>query len=226
MARKAPGINTGSMADISFLLLTFFLLTSSINTEQGIPRRLPPPKDENAKDIKADINKRNVLNVLVNFNDALWVNGEELNISQLKEKAKEFLENPANQANLPEKEIKEIDNIGEFAVSKGVISLTNDQSTSYEMYVQVQNELEKAVNELRDKVSVSYFGKKYDALDTALRKSVQKAIPMNISEAPPIDYSKAESLWHVLEKAKKRKFRKSIPAPCPILSSCSCFSSW
>ena len=192
MARKAPGINTGSMADISFLLLTFFLLTSSINTEQGIPRRLPPPKDENAKDIKADINKRNVLNVLVNFNDALWVNGEELNISQLKEKAKDFLENPANQANLPEKEIKEIDNIGEFAVSKGVISLTNDQSTSYEMYVQVQNELEKAVNELRDKVSVSYFGKKYDALDTALRKSVQKAIPMNISEAPPIDYSKAE----------------------------------
>ena len=180
------------MADISFLLLTFFLLTSSINTEQGIPRRLPPPKDENAKDIKADINKRNVLNVLVNFNDALWVNGEELNISQLKEKAKEFLENPANQANLPEKEIKEIDNIGEFAVSKGVISLTNDQSTSYEMYVQVQNELEKAVNELRDKVAVSYFGKKYDALDTALRKSVQKAIPMNISEAPPIDYSKAE----------------------------------
>ena len=192
MARKAPGINTGSMADISFLLLTFFLLTSSINTEQGIPRRLPPPKDENAKDIKADINKRNVLNVLVNFNDALWVNGEELNISQLKEKAKEFLENPANQANLPEKEIKEIDNIGEFAVSKGVISLTNDQSTSYEMYVQVQNELEKAVNELRDKVAVSYFGKKYDALDTALRESVQKAIPMNISEAPPIDYSKAE----------------------------------
>ena len=56
----------------------------------------------------------------------------------------------------------------------------------------MQNELEKAVNELRDKVSVSYFGKKYDALDTALRKSVQKAIPMNISEAPPIDYSKAE----------------------------------
>lgn len=192
MARKVPGINTGSMADISFLLLTFFLLTSSINTEQGIPRRLPPPKDENAKDIKADINKRNVLNVLVNFNDALWVNGEELNISQLKEKAKEFLENPSNAANLPEKEIKEIDNIGEYAVSKGVISLTNDQSTSYEMYVQVQNELEKAVNELRDKVAVSYFGKKYETLDTALRKSVQKAIPMNISEAPPIDYSKAE----------------------------------
>lgn len=192
MARKVPGINTGSMADISFLLLTFFLLTSSINTEQGIPRRLPPPKDENAKDIKADINKRNVLNVLVNFNDALWVNGEELNISQLKEKAKEFLENPTNAANLPEKEIKEIDNIGEYAVSKGVISLTNDQSTSYDMYVQVQNELEKAVNELRDKVAVSYFGKKYETLDTALRKSVQKAIPMNISEAPPIDYSKAE----------------------------------
>ena len=67
--KKVPGINSRSMADISFLLLTFFLLTSSINTEQGIPRKLPPPKTEDAKDMKVDINKRNVLNVLVNFRD-------------------------------------------------------------------------------------------------------------------------------------------------------------
>jgi hypothetical protein len=60
------------------------------------------------------------------------------------------------------------------------------------MYVQVQNELEKAVNELRDKVSLNYFGKKFDNLDTASRKAIQKAVPMNISEAPPIDYSKTE----------------------------------
>lgn len=192
MARKTPGINTGAMADISFLLLTFFLLTSSINTEQGIPRRLPPPKDPNAKDIPIDINKRNVLNVLVNFNDALLVNGEEMRVSQLKDRAKEFLENPSNLANYPEKEIKHIENIGEYPVSKGVISLTNDQSTTYNMYVQVQNELQRAVNELRDKVSSNYFGKKYDNLDTALQRAVQKAVPMNISEAPPIDYSQPQ----------------------------------
>ncbi len=190
--KKVPGINSSSMADISFLLLTFFLLTSSINTEQGIPRRLPPPKEENAKDEIVDINQRNVLNVIVNYNDAVMVNGESLMLSDLKEKAKEFLANPTNSPKLPEKNVIHIDNLGEFAVSKGVISLTNDQSTSYDVYVQVQNELEKAVNELRDQVATQYFGKKYSVLDTASRKAVQKAVPMNISEAPPIDYSKAE----------------------------------
>ena len=190
--KKVPGINSSSMADISFLLLTFFLLTSSINTEQGIPRRLPPPKEENAKDEIVDINQRNVLNVIVNYNDAVMVNGESLPLSELKEKAKEFLANPTNSPKLPEKNVIHIDNLGEYAVSKGVISLTNDQSTSYNVYVQVQNELEKAVNELRDQVSTQYFGKKYSVLDTAARKAIQKAVPMNISEAPPIDYSKAE----------------------------------
>ena len=191
MARRAPSINTGSMADISFLLLSFFLMVSSINVEQGIPRRLPPPKDV-TDEKKIDINKRNVLNVLVNFNDELLVNGEELQISQLKEKAMEFFENPTNSQTLPEKKTKEIDFIGDYPVSQGVISLTNDQSTSYDMYIQVQNELQKAVNELRDKVSLNYFGKKYEKLDTAMQSSIQKAVPMNISEAPPIDYSKTE----------------------------------
>lgn len=190
--KKVPGINSSSMADISFLLLTFFLLTSSINTEQGIPRRLPPPKEENSKDEIVDINQRNVLNVIVNYNDAVMVNGEALMLSDLKDKAKEFLANPTNSPKLPEKNVIHIDNLGEYAVSKGVISLTNDQSTSYDVYVQVQNELEKAVNELRDQVATQYFGKKYSTLDTASRKAIQKAVPMNISEAPPIDYSKAE----------------------------------
>jgi len=185
--RKTPGINTGSMADISFLLLTFFLLTSSINTEQGIPRRLPPPSEEKTK---VDINRRNVLNVIVNFNDEILANGEHIPLNQLTHRAKEFLENPLNSPNLPEKEVKLIENMGEYPVSKGVLSLMNDQSTSYNMYVQVQNELQRAVNELRDKVSLQYFGKVYDKLDTMLQKSVQRAVPMNISEAPPTQYGK------------------------------------
>ncbi len=188
--RKTPGLNTGSMSDISFLLLTFFLLTSSINTEQGIPRKLPPPKDENSQEIKADINRRNVLNVLVNFNDQISVNGEIIMVSELKNKAKEFFANPMNDPNLPEKVNKPIDGIGDFAVSKGVVSLTNDQGTSYNMYVQVQNELQRAVNELRDETALQYFGKKYSALDSAAQRAITSAIPMSISEAPPIDYSK------------------------------------
>ncbi|MCL2167755.1 MAG: biopolymer transporter ExbD [Lentimicrobiaceae bacterium] len=190
MARKSPGINTGSMADISFLLLTFFLLTSSINTEQGIPRRLPPPSDDKPKDL--EIRTRNVFNVIVNFNDEIIANDEIIPLNQLTNRAKEFLENPLNASNLPEKDTKLIENMGEYPVSKGVLSLKNDQSTSYNMYVQVQNELQRAVNELRDKVSVQYFGRIYDKLDTALQKSIQKAVPMNISEAPPNTYGKTD----------------------------------
>ncbi len=187
--RKTPGLNTGAMSDISFLLLTFFLLTSSINTEQGIPRKLPPPKTEDAKDKKVDINRRNVLNVLVNFRDEISVNGDVIMISELKAKAKEFFANPTNDPSLPEKQSKPIDGIGDFQVSKGVVSLTNDQGTSYNMYVQVQNELQRAVNELRDETALQYFGKKFDGLDSAAQRAVSTAIPMSISEAPPIDYS-------------------------------------
>ena len=187
--RKTPGLNTGAMSDISFLLLTFFLLTSSINTEQGIPRKLPPPKTEDAKGMKVDINKRNVLNVLVNFRDEISVNGDVIMVSDLKARAKEFFANPTNDPSLPEKVSKPIDGIGDFQVSKGVVSLTNDQGTSYNMYVQVQNELQRAVNELRNETALQYFGKKYDALDSAAQRAVSTAIPMNISEAPPMDYS-------------------------------------
>ena len=189
MAKKLPSINTAQMADISFLLLTFFMMTSAINTQQGIPRRLPPPSEEKTK---VDINKRNVFNVIVNFNDEVLANGELVPLNQLTNRAKEFLENPLNNPHLPEKDVKLIENMGEFPVSKGVLSLTNDQSTSYNMYVQVQNELQRAVNELRDKVSLQFFGKVYDKLDTTLQRAVQKAVPMNISEAPPTQYGKAE----------------------------------
>jgi len=188
--RKTPGLNTGAMSDISFLLLTFFLLTSSINTEQGIPRKLPPPKTDDTQEIKADINKRNVLNVIVNFRDEIYVNGEVMMVSELKDKAKIFFSNPTNDPSLPVKENKLIEGIGDFPVSKGVVSLTNDQGTSYNMYVQVQNELQRAVNELRDECSLQYFGKKFSTLDSASQRAVTSAIPMSISEAPPMDYSK------------------------------------
>ncbi|HPE40057.1 MAG TPA: biopolymer transporter ExbD [Bacteroidales bacterium] len=187
MARKTPGINTGSMADISFLLLTFFLLTSSINTEQGIPRRLPPP----AKDsVTVPENERNVLNVVVNFKNEISVNGSVIEITQLKDKTKEFIQNPYDLPNLPLKETKNINLIGDYRVSKGIISLKNDQSTSYNVYVSVQNELEKAINELRDNVATQYFGKKYQFLDTAMQSAIKKAVPMQVSEAKPMDWNK------------------------------------
>lgn len=183
MGRKTPEVNSGSMADISFLLLTFFLLTSSINTDQGISRKLPPPIVKIEDDI--EIKKRNVLQVLVNMNDQLMVNGEPGDISTLKDDAVKFLTNPTDDLNKSEQKEEEIGSLGVVRKSKGVISLQNDRGTSYGMYIKVQNELTKAVNEIRDKLSMDKFGKKYENLNEELKKDIQKAVPIAISEAEP-----------------------------------------
>ncbi|HOS15742.1 MAG TPA: biopolymer transporter ExbD [Bacteroidales bacterium] len=188
MAKKTPGLNTGSMADISFLLLTFFLLTSSINTDQGIQRRLPPPLQENQEVPK--INQRNVLRILVNMHDQLLVNGEVLSdVRQLKSITKEFIENPTNDPHRSEKQSKYIDDLGENAmVSKGVVSLQNDRGTSYAIYIAVQNQLTMAFNELRDEYSQQRFGKPYEKISENQKKGVQKIYPISISEAEPSNY--------------------------------------
>lgn len=186
MAKKKKGLpelNSSSMADISFLLLTFFLLTSSINTDLGIQRRLPPPSDPNVK--PPEIHKRNTFVVLVNREDRLLFNGQVGDIRDIKDRAKEFLSNPANLANLPEKKETEIPLIGSYPVSKGVISLQNDRGTSYDMYFKVQNELTAAVNELRNDLAKTKFGRQYIDCRQDQREAIDKAIPIAISEAEP-----------------------------------------
>lgn len=181
--RKTPGLNTSSMADISFLLLTFFLMTSSINTDMGIARRLPPPLQDNVP--PPEVHKRNVLKVMINYNDGLACNNEWTDLRDLKTRAKEFLANPNDDPSLPEKMEVEIDGIGTYRVSKGVISLINDRGTSYEMYFKVQNELAAAINELRDELALEKFHKHYSDLKEAQVDAINKAIPVSISEAEP-----------------------------------------
>lgn len=186
MSKKTPQINAGSMADISFLLLIFFLVTTTMDTDSGISRRLPPPPDPTAP--PPDVKERNVFNVLVNKNDRLMIDGRLGDIRTLKLETKEFLSNPKNDPNLPEKREEIIPGIGPYQVSKGIISLKNDRGTSYDMYIQVQNELTAAVNELRDELSKQEFGKKFSELtDNKSIEAVQKAIPVPISEAEPED---------------------------------------
>lgn len=189
-SRKTPEINAGSMADIAFLLLIFFLVTTTMDVDSGLQRRLPPMPDENQQQTDQKINKRNIVVVKINSRDALYAGGEVLDISQLKDKMIEFLSNPNDDPNKPEKEIKEIEGFGPYPVSKGVISLQNDRGTSYNSYLKVQNELVKAVNELRDNFAVANFGKKYAGLDEDQQKIVREAIPSNISEAEPIEVGK------------------------------------
>ncbi|MBQ0016134.1 MAG: biopolymer transporter ExbD [Bacteroidales bacterium] len=183
MGRKTPGLNTSSMADISFLLLTFFLMTSSINTDTGIARRLPPPLPPNQE--KPEVRMRNIFVVKINSKDRLLFDGEIGRIEDLRDRAKEFLGNPNNLPNLPEKETIDIPLLGKMDVSKGVISLQNDRGTSYDMYLRVQNELAAAINEMRNELSSERFGRKYADISEEQREAIDKAIPIAISEAEP-----------------------------------------
>ncbi|MDD3738820.1 MAG: biopolymer transporter ExbD [Lentimicrobiaceae bacterium] len=184
--RKTPGLNTGSMSDITFLLLTFFLITSSIDTDTGIMRRLPPPLDPNNPPPDMDIKERNVLKVFINKNDLLLVQNQVMTVRDLKETAKQFLSNPTDRSDFPEKVEEEIPGLGTVKVSKGVISLKNDRGTSYDAYIQVQNELTAAINELRDDLSKRMYGVKYaDLTNETYINAISKAIPVAISEAEP-----------------------------------------
>ncbi|NOU61661.1 ExbD/TolR family protein [Marinifilum caeruleilacunae] len=185
MARKTPEINSSSMADIAFLLLIFFLVSTTMDVDTGIYKKLPPipEKDQVEDDVK--VKKRNVLAILVNRNDELLVNGELLDISQLREKTKEFILNPNNDENLPEKQIKTVPYFGDVPVSKGLVSLQNDRGTSYEMYIRVQDELAIAARELKDEKAMQKWSKKYSELDDDQQDAVKKYVPMAISEAEP-----------------------------------------
>lgn len=190
MARPAGDINAGSMADIAFLLLTFFMMVTTMDTETGIQRRLPPMPDENQIEQAEQINKRNIMVVLINNNDRLFAGGQEMPIVMLKEKVKEFLTNPANLPNLPEKREKEIEGFGPYMVSRALVSLQNTRGTSYKAYIEVQNELVKAFNEVRDEFAMQNFGKKYDLLDEDQQRITRDAVPMNLSEREPREVTK------------------------------------
>ncbi len=191
MARKKrtpPEINAGSMADIAFLLLIFFLVTTTMDVDTGLQRMLPPPLPPDMPK-PPEIKQRNVFVVLVNANNQLLVEGDWLDIRNLRKKAKEFIANPLDKADLPEKEMKEVPFFGMYPVSKQVISLQNDRGTSYETYIRVQNELAAAYNELRNELALSKFGKSYDDLvrlgDKEKTDAIKAIYPQRISEAEP-----------------------------------------
>ncbi|MBQ3660151.1 MAG: biopolymer transporter ExbD [Bacteroidales bacterium] len=186
-SKKTPEINGSSMADIAFIALIFFLMVTTMDQEKGLPRRLPPMPDENMKLENEKVNRRNIVIVKINVNDRVFAGDEPIDVSQLKDKIVTFLTNPADDPNLPEKVVKDIEGFGPYAVSKGVISLQNDRGTTYSQYIAVQNELVKAINEIRDDFSVAHYGKTYAQLDDDKQKIVRKCIPQQISEAEPKD---------------------------------------
>ena len=190
MAKSTPALNTTSSADIAFLLLIFFLVSTTMDVDKGIQRRLPPMPDENQKQQDIKVNRRNIVVVRINSQDRILAGGVPMDVTQVKEKIKEFITNPANSESLPEKEMKDIEGFGQYAVSKGVVSLQNDRGTSYSAYLRVQNEIVKAFNEIRDDFAMINYGSKYADLDEEKQRIVRDAVPQSISEAEPKDVSK------------------------------------
>jgi biopolymer transport protein ExbD len=203
MAKKRgapPEVNAGSMADIAFLLLIFFLVTTTIGVDQGINRRLPPMQDD---PIVPPINERNILTVLVNMNNQLLVEEELMDIKDLRETAIKFLEN--NGKNVCTYCQGSKDALSSDSPLDAVISLSNDSETSYETYIAVQNELVAAYYILRNRESLKRYGvtfteleyvfsdpaSKGDYSDRELEeigekvKVIQELFPQRLSEAEP-----------------------------------------
>jgi|TARA_B100000530_G_C15873783_1_gene454529 biopolymer transport protein ExbD len=173
--RSTPEINAGSMADIAFLLLIFFLVTTTMDVDTGIARKLPVLDDtQQPEDMQG--NARNIYEVYVNKKDKLLVEDEEMQIEDLRNGAKEFLNNNGKNPALSD------------SPDKAIISLVNSRGTSYEMYIAVQNELTAAYNELRDDEAIRKYSLNYTELPKDKQKEIRKMYPMKISEAPPGEF--------------------------------------
>ena len=172
--RKAPEVNAGSMADIAFLLLIFFLVTTTIAVDKGVLVKLPPWSNEPPPEMK--LNTRNVYSVLVNANNDLLVRGEPKDIKKLREDTKEFIMNPRKLDDMAEKP------------TKAIISLKNDRGTKYKTYLEVYNELKAAYNELREEEAQKRHNKSYEFITRQQQKEIRNDIPLVISEAEPTNF--------------------------------------
>ncbi len=190
--KKTPGINAASMADISFILFIFFLMVTTMGSDYGLIRQLPPMTDD--PKASTEINKRNVFVVAVSQNNDLLVRNDYKQISELREMAKDFFNINNTGAEYPEKTQKEVPGLGLMTVNKGaVVSLQNDRGTSYRTYIQVQNELAGAIHELRNEICMQKFGKKFDDCSQEQQDAIGKDVyPMAISEAEPKDVAKTK----------------------------------
>ena len=192
--KKAGEINSSSMADISFLLLIFFLVTTTMDVDTGMKRTLPPWLDPQEQQNDVDVNERNVLKVNVSRNGGIMVGTEEYRASDLKRSAghsrlsREVYHFLVDQ-DKSNKKATEIEG-ATYHISEGLVSLKADNESKYKIYLQVQDELTHAFNLYRDDISRAVYGVGYNELDDIQAGNIRKAVPMKISEAEPNDQTK------------------------------------
>tara|TARA_R110002073_G_scaffold108336_5_gene243525 strand:- start:106657 stop:107289 length:633 start_codon:yes stop_codon:yes gene_type:complete len=206
MARRdTPEINAGSMADIAFLLLIFFLVTTTMNVDSGISKKLSekPPPDYKPPIIK----EKNIFEVNINRNNDLFVEGEDMKIEDLKEAAIKFIDNggglgkpgedgtPGTACDYCKGERSESSS---DHPNKAIISVQSDRGTEYGTYIEVQNELLRAYTVLRNRLCQERYGMLYTELeklykdsqrtDESLKKKIddiKTSFPQIISDAEP-----------------------------------------
>jgi biopolymer transport protein ExbD len=190
MKKKAGEINSSSMADIAFLLLIFFLVTTTMDVDMGMRRVLPPAGNEEQKQDDIEIKERNILIVNISKSGKIMVgkneysrndlerNGEH---SRLSKETFDFLVD----VNRSEKKSVEIEAGKSFNLSEGLVSLMADNETTYDVYLQVQDELTHAFNLYREYVSFEVYGKAIEDLDEEQQKNLRSKVPPKISEAKP-----------------------------------------
>lgn len=180
------------MADIAFLLLIFFLVTTTMSVDKGLSRRLPPPLPEKQEKKDIEVNERNIFVVLINSRNQVLAQGELMDVKDLREKVKEFIKNEGNDPKLPELLPVDVEIDGRMeqvmTTKDHIVSLQNDRGTEYQKYIEVQNELVAAYNEVRDEYARQRFGTPYAELSDDRQSAVQKIYPQKISEAEPKNY--------------------------------------
>jgi len=171
--RELQEINAGSMADIAFLLLIFFLVTTTMESNYGIRRKLPAPPDPNVPAPDITLKKKNVLEIVINGKDQMLVEEEPAEVTDIKVIAVKFLTNNG-------KDPKSSDN-----PQKAVISIKHARETSYKEYISVYNELIAAYNQIRDNYAKNKYGKVFDQLTEEQQKVVKDYYPQKIAEQVP-----------------------------------------
>ena len=162
--RGSPAVNAGSMADIAFLLLIFFLVTTTIQEDKGVLVRLPQWVDD---PIVQDFDQRNVLTVLINSGDELMVENRAARVADLPDLLHDHVISPLRKP------------------ANAVVSLTHDRGTSYERYLQVYDALKAGYRRMWDERARRDYGTTYDELDISRQRTIRDALPMIISEAEP-----------------------------------------
>lgn len=160
--RQVPGVNTASTADISFMLLIFFLVTTSMDVDKGLFRLLPSPEPQKQLKTETIVDKNTLMALHVTADHRLLLNDKPIEVSRLKGEIIQFVNRLGN---------------------RHLISIESDREADYDLYFQMQNQIMMAYNELRNQYSMKHFGKAFDALSSSQKESVRKNCQQRVTES-------------------------------------------